>query len=77
MLLKAKCDKLKQLSTLNSFGQFEIKTSWTWTSRTRDWVKIASMNVEDWYKSTFFRKRVNRKKVLTNTKILKPQESGF
>ena len=75
-LLKTKYDKTKQLSTLNSVGQFEVKTAELELQEQEIELKIASMNVERCDIKAPFSGRVVEK-IASKYKNIKPQEELF
>jgi membrane fusion protein, multidrug efflux system len=75
-LLKTKYDKTKQLSTLNSVGQFEVKTAELELQEQEIELKIASMNVERCDIKAPFSGRVVEK-IASKYQNIKPQEELF
>ena len=75
-LLKTKYDKTKQLITLNSVGQFEVKTAELELQEQEIELKIASMNVERCDIKAPFSGRVVEK-IASKYQNIKPQEELF
>lgn len=75
-LLKTKYDKTKQLSNLNSVGQFEVKTAELELQEQEIELKIASMNVERCDIKAPFSGRVVEK-IASKYQNIKPQEELF